>query len=257
MEHYSTYGVLTLILCLVTHAGSDPLVPLVSTIDLDLSPWYNSIGSVSFRQNESCRDVLSLSAARSNMPDAYMLIFSDFIRDPTRSGRYCIGPEAYKRATLFCMLMLEYNKRHRTLDDSYTNTHGIPIGSEGIALNDRNCGLCKSIKCTESGQWMTKCGDRWYWDIEQSHLLVGYIIYFLPLCGRSKALIQRCQRADSFLDAVKRICPTRRELAYQKSQDYLKRNQLPLIPRMWHWVTSICGGGDEPFEREMSDENIY
>lgn len=254
MEHYSTYRRLTLILCLGVHAGSSPLVPLVSTAALGLSTWYYGICYIAFEQNKSCEDVLSLTAARPNMPDAYLQVFRDFMQDPTRSGRYCIGPEAYERATLFCMQILAYNQRHSTPDVSYIDGDGTPVRSRGNVLKAGNCSLCNCIARTESGQWKTKGGPI-YWDIDESHFLVGYIIYFLPLCGRSKALIQRCQHPDTFLDAIKYICPNRHELAYQRSQEYLQRMQLPLLPRMWNWVTSIWG--DEPLEPEMGDEYIY
>jgi len=159
MNYYSNHPALTLILCLVAHSGAHPLVPLVlNPVHRDparRSVFY-SFGSMAFYRDNHCRDNLSLSSPRYNMPDSYMQTLANFTRDPARSREYCLGLAAYEHAVLFCIEMLAaYNKRQRGLTISYASednniTYSSPDG------DGRSCRQCSSLHCA-SGQWTITC----------------------------------------------------------------------------------------------------
>jgi len=54
-------------------------------------------------------------------------------------------------------------------------------------------------------------------------LLLGYIIFFLPLCGQSPALVQYCQQRTFLTQPVISFFPNRTTLLLQAMESYLQR----------------------------------
>ncbi|KAF4609683.1 hypothetical protein D9613_012043 [Agrocybe pediades] len=141
-----------------------------------------------------------------------------FLLDPERSGEYVIGPETYAKAALGCF------KTIRSLDHPEAHVwHDMP---PELGEDDR----FKSWRL-DSGHWMVDAPSMYNCSFNQYDLyfiVLGYLIFFLPRCGRWDALIAECLRSKvSFpvpRDGYGDDCfPIRRWHLYREIEAYLTR----------------------------------
>ncbi|KAF9545392.1 hypothetical protein CPC08DRAFT_716200 [Agrocybe pediades] len=109
-----------------------------------------------------------------------------FLLDPERSGEYVIGPETYAKAALGCF------KKIRSLGHPEAHVwHDMPPESLD---EDDYFGTWRFV----SGHWIVDAPNLYDSSFNQSDLyfiILGYLIFFLPRCGRLDALIVECLRS--------------------------------------------------------------
>ncbi|KAF9549595.1 hypothetical protein CPC08DRAFT_755249 [Agrocybe pediades] len=115
-------------------------------------------------------------------PSDFLDHLRTFLLDPERSGEYVIGPETYAKAALGCF------KKIRSFGHPETHVwHDMP---PELGEDDR----LKAWRF-DSGHWMADVSalyDRSFVHIDLYLIILGYLIFFLPRCGRLDALIAEC-----------------------------------------------------------------
>jgi len=239
MAHYYSRGSLTLLIVLLFHAGSHYLVPLlrVTHDDFILCPGNALEESVA---DLYVHDDLFLFKTYTHPLGKYTQSFRYFINDEARSQLYALGGETYARASLYCLQFLEddkwpdrimqspYRWRNNLWDDEDeeerpdSNTE-IDNGAKYNWKQDEDSDLCASLYLKD-GKWSWKSGDYYASDkdVELYPLVLGYLIYLLPLSGRYEPLIQHCQRHTLSSGSPATYFPNRTKRASQKIDEYLK-----------------------------------
>ncbi|KAF9552198.1 hypothetical protein CPC08DRAFT_714830 [Agrocybe pediades] len=138
-----------------------------------------------------------------------------FLLDPERSGEYVIGPETYAKAALGCF------KKIRSLSHPEVHVwHDMPpeLGEDDHFETWR----------FDSGHWMVEapsyigCFDQ----LDLYFITLGYLIFFLPQCGRLDALIAECLQSKVSFPVPwykQGRSPIRRWRLYREIEAYLAR----------------------------------
>ena len=132
-----------------------------------------------------------------------------FLQDPSRSGGYALGPDNYTKATLCFIEQLQqvyWTHRGPFLIESHLS--GKLIFEKEIWRLD--------VSDYDSNHRETRAAVITF-------LLLGYIIFFLPLCGQSPALVQYCQQRTFLTQPVISFFPNRTTLLLQAMESYLQR----------------------------------
>jgi len=131
--------------------------------------------------------------------DGYRQCLLAFLQDPRRSGKYAIGPHAYTKATSFFM---------KELSKLYP-----PFGEEESVFAGK-------ITFHDNIWTLNTFGVAIDVDI---FLILGYIIFFLPQCSKSKRLVKHCKQQSFLTQGLIKSFPERTALVRQAMQDYLER----------------------------------
>ncbi|KAF4618826.1 hypothetical protein D9613_010080 [Agrocybe pediades] len=141
-----------------------------------------------------------------------------FLLDPERRGEYVIGPNTYAKAALGCF------KKIRSLGrpEAYV-WHYMPpeLGEDDYFEEWR----------FESGHWMVDIPTLYTSSFDRSDdfyfIVLGYLIFFLPQCGRLDALIVECLRSKVSFPAPRdrdgHRFPIRRWHLHREIEAYLAR----------------------------------
>jgi len=143
--------------------------------------------------------------------------------DPGRSRKYALGGDTYARASLYCIEFLD-NREH---PPSKTGDPHFPkINRIDRAEDDDDVGVCTSVD--RDGTWRLdpnsyqaiRCSP----DIDREFgIMLGYLVYFLPLCEEYRPLIQRSRRYIFSSKRPAKYFPRRTRLACLRIEEYLKR----------------------------------
>ncbi|KAF9549604.1 hypothetical protein CPC08DRAFT_675027 [Agrocybe pediades] len=141
-----------------------------------------------------------------------------FLLDPERSGEYIIGPDTYAKAALGCF------KKIRSLGhpEAHVWHDMLPELDEDDYFETWRF---------DSGHWKFNIStqDYGYFDEPDLYFIVlGYLIFFLPQCGRWDALIAECLRSKESFPVPwgrdgKDCFPIRRWHLYREIEAYLAR----------------------------------
>lgn len=240
MECYYSRGSLSLLIVLILHAGSHHLVPLLRVSSGVLPCPRDTLEEEVF--NLFSEDELYLFETFSYPQNAYTENFKAFMRDQTRSAQYTLGEQTYSRAALYCMQCLEDKKwlarlsqaAYLWINNSTTNSDAgspddDPIDGSAQYNRDRddNCDLCSSLFFKDES-WTWKSGNIVTlngrdFDPELYPLVLGYLIYFLPLSGRYEPLIQLCRQHNLSSVSPAAYFPIRTRRASRIIREYLSR----------------------------------
>ncbi|KAF4617716.1 hypothetical protein D9613_006382 [Agrocybe pediades] len=213
------------VLILFNHMGSHRFVPVLEVPQH--SPYRPYVHSAPFYldsvYNDS--DILSLSRIwESSTPFIGQSVYHGFLRQllrlPVETFKYALGPKMHEKAALYCF-------------EELTETVSLlppPSGLEMVittvtddAEDDNYPKL--SFNSANGGQWQCQCSTRLDPGEEELYfLLLGYIIFLLPCCGRSDALVAACENHRvSFIDQPDGPFPVRRRLLHKEINNYLAR----------------------------------
>jgi len=138
--------------------------------------------------------------------DQYRHHLLGFLQNPERSGIYAIGGEEYTKAILCCIQHLE---RRRSNTKRAMNEDML---SDQISLDNGiwkfDCSKLPRLYCTET---------------VSIFIYLGYVLFFLPLSGKSQQLIQYCHQPTFLTETATSLFPTRIALVRQAMKDYLDR----------------------------------
>ncbi|KAF9549598.1 hypothetical protein CPC08DRAFT_332724 [Agrocybe pediades] len=152
-------------------------------------------------------------------PSDFLDHLRTFLLDPARSGDYVMGPKTYAKAALGCF------KKIRSLGHPvFHDWHDMPpeLGEDDDFETWR----------FDSGHWMFNISTQDMGSFNQSGLyfiVLGYLIFFLPQCGRWDALIAECLQSKVSFPVPSRTwygddCfPIRRWRLYREIEAYLAR----------------------------------
>jgi len=136
--------------------------------------------------------------------DQYRHCLVRFLQDPCRSGKYAIGDNTYTKATLGCIQLLE------------------SIGTNAKGSLDEHV-LSNHINL-DNGVWtFERTGSSLYSTSANYFIYLGYAYYFLSRSGKSRQLVQHCQRPTFLTGPGITLFPTRTALVRQAMEDYLER----------------------------------
>ncbi|KAF4609739.1 hypothetical protein D9613_012013 [Agrocybe pediades] len=130
------------------------------------------------------------------------------------SAQWALGPETYEKAVLYCFQ--EILRSEPSPDES--------VRAQSMAiLNEEDDGHPLLMFNDEDGEWNFQCSVSF---VAEGHyfVLLGYIIFLLPRCGRSQALISACKKQKArFLDQPGLPFPIRRRRLHVEINNYLDR----------------------------------
>ncbi|KAF9552201.1 hypothetical protein CPC08DRAFT_754884 [Agrocybe pediades] len=229
---YADNGLALSLMLILLHLGSHRYIPMIKHRDSMLLSMYtvyscppNFIypdvnGQVPFNDERACNRILKALCHLNwyEEPSEFRDHLRTFLLDPERSGEYVIGPDTYAKAALGCF------KKIRSLGHPEAHVwHDMPpeLGEDDHFKTWR----------FHSGHWMVDAPPLFNGSFNKSDLyfiVLGYLIFFLPRCGRWDALIAECLRSKvSFpvpRDGYGDDCfPIRRWHLYREIEAYLTR----------------------------------
>ncbi|KAF9543233.1 hypothetical protein CPC08DRAFT_716778 [Agrocybe pediades] len=195
IQRYFEDDKLACLLVLFYHVGSHRFVPILENPhtygDRYSTPFYPV---PDFRKD----DILSLSHLwkNSSFPfedNVYHRFVRQWLHDPDRTAGCGLGPTMYGKAALAC-----FKELARTVPLQATHcrktTLDIHLKPATPHEGEDDTYLPLSVISEDGGQWRYKyCRPSELDEEELYFLLLGYVIFFLPRCGRSDALVAACQ----------------------------------------------------------------
>ncbi|KAF4609671.1 hypothetical protein D9613_012020 [Agrocybe pediades] len=218
---------LALFLVLFYHLGSHQFVPILKPPDPS-SDTYSTSFNVLFVYDDS--DILSLSRIWGGLDvvdeesgvSIRQYFFHDHVRRLLRdsvsgpNAKYTLGPNIYEKAALACFKELG-KVRPPSSSSDLTN----------IATDDTEGNTHPKLRYDNAngGQWLFEYSTEWKLDDEELYfVLLGYIIFLLPLCGKSDALVAACEkRKISYADISDGPFLIHRRLLHDEINNYLAR----------------------------------
>ncbi|KAF9565047.1 hypothetical protein CPC08DRAFT_211880 [Agrocybe pediades] len=222
-----------LVLVLFYHLASHRYVPILEkeySYEWYSTPFYPIPG-----YNEE--DVLSLSYLWRgwSIPfcvgdNVYHRFVRQLLRDAGTTGEYALGPTVHERAALACFK--EFSTCTVPLLPSALGKNNIVAAvATTVASNNEEDHDDAYPKLTfnpaNGGRWQLTFSGKWkVVDEELYFLLLGYLIFILPRCGRSDALIAACEleaQKMPYIDQQDVRFPVRRRLLHKEVNNYLAR----------------------------------
>ncbi|KAF4617433.1 hypothetical protein D9613_006404 [Agrocybe pediades] len=257
VEQYFDDDELACVLVLFYHLGSHQCVPIPDRqinlySDDGVSFFYHL---VPFYYQD---DILSLSRVWGHferlplVETVYHRLLRQLLRDRGGVAKYALGA----RAATVCFtelartVLLPPSSSGKNLDIAHAKDDAgddVPIQDGGEEIEDKLNGRLR----LNGGQWRFE-HENMDLEVEELYfLLLGYLIFLLPLCGRSDALIAACEkyirplehtfqsdspfpREGSFLQYDH--FPVRRRLLHEEIHKYLAR----VSPNITHLFLSVC-----------------
>ncbi|KAF4617268.1 hypothetical protein D9613_006362 [Agrocybe pediades] len=226
IQQYLNNDRLTLVVVLFYYIGSHRFIPILQHPNSWHSrsiPFYY-VGSVT-----EWGDILSLSYiwghSNSLFPD--ISVFHCYVRqllcDPGRTAEYVLGPGMHEKAALACFKELGRKVLLLRLPESSGNNF-TGTGSDGTE-DDANPKL-NFYSRSNGGEWRFGYYNEATLDNEEFYfVLLGYLIFLLPRCGRSDALVAACEEHGrmAYIDQPDCLFPVRRRLLHKEITNYLAR----------------------------------
>ncbi|KAF4617435.1 hypothetical protein D9613_006356 [Agrocybe pediades] len=228
IQQYFKNDRLALILVLFYHVpGSHRFVPILKPI-YDSYMHSTPFHGMSAYFNEG--DVLSLGHIWNNTSfeftdNTFHRYVRKLLHDPGQITKYTIGPVMHERAALACFKELAMVAP--VLPSSSGHNITIATGAGG-AEDDANPKLIFYFE--HHVPWQFKCSsDAELEDEELYFLLLGYLIFLLPRCGKSDALVAACEEHDRmlYMDQPDGPFPVRRRLLRVEINNYIAQASLP------------------------------
>ncbi|KAF9536035.1 hypothetical protein CPC08DRAFT_771773 [Agrocybe pediades] len=243
IQRYINKDRMAMVLVLFYHLGSHRLVPILKTLPRSYSYSTPFLSVSDFDEG----DLLSLSRIRirneSNSPfrdNIYHDFVRQLLRDPSRTAEYALGPIMHERAAL--ALFKELAKTIPRLPSPFGNNIDI-VPVTDYAEDDTYPKL--SFDSAYGGHWQwqyqrlepTKAfnGDDTPelmegLDCEELYfLLLGYLIFLLPQCGRTDALVAACKDHIRLLDD-----PFQSDNPFPPEEFFLQYDRFPVRRRLFH-----------------------
>ncbi|KAF9553226.1 hypothetical protein CPC08DRAFT_713940 [Agrocybe pediades] len=222
VQQYFNDDRLTSVLVLFYHLGSHPFVPILEpphSLYFDPAPFHPV---PDFCEGE----VLSLSRIWQgwSLPlgdNIYHRFVRQLLRDPDGIAKYALGPKRHEKAALDCFK--ELTKTAPLMRPSPSAQNIVITPSPGNAEDDTYSKLI--FNSANGGQWRLKYSRESKLDDEKLYfLLLGYLIFLLPRCGMSEALVAACEEHRmSHIDQPDGLFPVRRRLLRVEINNYLTR----------------------------------
>ncbi|KAF9565032.1 hypothetical protein CPC08DRAFT_759756 [Agrocybe pediades] len=227
LQRYFKDDRLALVLVLFYHVGSHRFVPILEPSRLSLYS-YSTLFNPEPGFDE--RDMLSLSRiwdhstrSFSFRDNVYHRFMRQLLRDPCPTSKYALGPVMHERAALACFR--ELARTVPLLPPPSGTGKNIVIGHvKDDAEEDAYPKLI--FDPANGGQWQFKYSGQFkVQDEELYFVLLGYLIFLLPRCGRSAALVAACEEHNqmSYIEQPDGPFPIRRKLLHQEVNTYLAR----------------------------------
>ncbi|KAF9565028.1 hypothetical protein CPC08DRAFT_704821 [Agrocybe pediades] len=214
------------VLVLFYHLGSHHFVPILESPSSSSYSWSSTPFYPGRDLNEL--DMLSMSRIWDNSSftlrdNVYHRYLRQLLRDPCQTAKYALGPVMHGKAALFCFKELA-SMAPLLLPPPGKNIDIAPITYD--AQDDYHPKL--NFNSGKGAQQFWRFKYHWTWkpiDEELYFLLLGYIIFLLPRCGRSDALIAACEEhcRMSYIDQPDGFFPVRRRLLHAEIYRYLAR----------------------------------
>ena len=232
MEYYYSAENLLFLALMTCYAGTHPLIPIISSgsrIFLFPSDIVSETG-----------DNLTLAWNWDSLVKAstvqgftwYHGEFSKFLLDHNRSGPYALASNSDKlsKAAWFCLHFLQ-TKIMPWIRGNDTDT---PPRGDTLRTFDFNDDEHPELMRAEDGSWRWKCRwdkqyekpntETWHrWSKEAYPLILGYLIYLLPLCKRYEPLIDLCESQNISLGIAASISPIRTDRVCHEMTAFLER----------------------------------
>ncbi|KAF4617129.1 hypothetical protein D9613_006360 [Agrocybe pediades] len=220
---------LTLVLVLFYHLGSQRFVPALRGGRVGCSGY--SYTTPFHVHHEDCDegDILSLSRLwytwrtpiQGNYYHHVVRHWQKSLHDPRRPTQYALGPITHERAALFCLKELAATVPPLT-SPSGKNIKISPVTNDAEDDTHPMLNFIQDVNC---GQWRFLCSTKSALEDEELYfLLLGYITFLLPRCGRSDALVAACEEyRTSHIDQPDGPFPVRRKLLHKEINNYLAR----------------------------------
>jgi len=205
MSSYYSHDNLTAYLCLVYHAGTDPLVPCFweeHSIDIAIP---------NAKNDTLLLHCISLCDIGTDT-DHYRECIVRFLQDPCRAGNRTIGVDAYTRAAVYFIQQLQ--AKYWT----------------GFDLDDEK--FLTDMLLYKNGIWSlsgTKISDYFHSMLTiylpstiEFFIYLGYILFFLPRAGFSATLTAQCNHYIYNSSKATRLS-RRVTLVRHAMEDYLDR----------------------------------
>ncbi|KAF4617826.1 hypothetical protein D9613_006344 [Agrocybe pediades] len=210
ISQYFNDDMLASVLVLFYHAGSHHLVPI-----LKLSPYSYSYSSPFYLVgHDHHSDILSLSFIWGSPfgDNTYHWYVRRWLRDP--------GPSMHERAALAC-----FEELARTVPPlSSSSAKSINLAPVTDDVED-DIYAKLSFNPVLSSQWQFKYSEELKLDNEELYfVLIGYVIFLLPRCGRSNALVAACEEYRTlYIKQPVGPFPIRSRLLHKEINDYIAR----------------------------------
>ncbi|KAF9553237.1 hypothetical protein CPC08DRAFT_713949 [Agrocybe pediades] len=222
IQQYFCNDRLASVLVLFYHLGSHRFVPILK------SPRYSYSHSTPFYPvpNFDEGDILSLSRIWMDSSfflgdNVYHRYVRQLLRDPGRTAEDALGPVMYERAAL--ALFKELAKTVPLPPSTFRkNINIVPVTDDEEDDAYPNL-IFKSRKRRQF--WQLKYFGELMLDDEGLYfLLLGYLIFLLPRCVNSEALVAACEEYKmSYMDQQDGRFPVRRRLLHEEINKYLGR----------------------------------
>ncbi|KAF4618903.1 hypothetical protein D9613_010119 [Agrocybe pediades] len=224
IQQYFNDDRLAAVLVLFYHLASHRFVPILQP--LHIYHWHSTAFYLGYRD----RDILSLSLIWSDSglvfgDNIYHRYMRQLLHDPCPTAKYAVGPVMHARTVLAC-----FKELARTVP-LLTPAPQNNIDKVALATDDEEDDAYPNFLSVRGGEWQFEF-EVWgpKLDDEGMHfLLLGYIIFLLPRCGRSDALVAACEEHDkmSYIEQPNGPFPVRRRLLRAEINDYKARASLP------------------------------
>ncbi|KAF9565067.1 hypothetical protein CPC08DRAFT_759777 [Agrocybe pediades] len=217
IQQYLNNDRLALVLVLFYHLGSHRFVPILEpphSCHFHSTPFY--LGS----DPEWC-DILSLSFIWDNSSstlhnNAFHCYMRQLLRDLGQTSKYALGPMMYERAALALFKELA----RLPLLRSTSGQNSIGTGADGTETDSRNEKLGFYPK--HGGEWRFGYYTHGKLDNEELYfVLLGYLIFLLPRCGSSDALVAACEKHRKYISQPDGPFPSRRRLLHKEINNHL------------------------------------
>ncbi|KAF9565058.1 hypothetical protein CPC08DRAFT_704865 [Agrocybe pediades] len=233
IQQYFKNDRLALVLILFYHVGTHRFVPMLvptPAFYMYSTPFH----PMSLDFDEGDPDILSLCRIWTAFEDVmnagnnfnlYHRYVYQLLRDPGPIATYAIGPVMHEKAALACFKKLAINAPLLPSSSGHNTT--IATGADG-AEDDANPKLI--FDSEHRVPWQFKCSwDAKLEDEELYFLLLGYLIFLLPRCGKSDALVAACEEHDRmlYIDQPDGPFPVRRRLLRVEINNYIAQASLP------------------------------
>ncbi|KAF9565034.1 hypothetical protein CPC08DRAFT_759758 [Agrocybe pediades] len=230
LQRYFNNDRLAAILVLFYHLGSHRFVPYVEPVGSSSTDSHSALFDLVPAFNEG--DILSLSVLWTDVDhtlgdNIYHRYMRRWLCDQGQtSGEYALGPVMHERAALVCLKELA-----RTVPLLPPSPSGKNIDISPV-IEDTEDDAYPKLKffAENGGEWKYGCFPDWDLDYEDLYfLLLGYVIFLLPRCGRSDALVAACEEHGrmSYIDQPCGPLPVRRKLASVSDECLEGRNSFP------------------------------
>jgi len=137
-----------------------------------------------------------------DVDDKYRHHVVEFLRDPMRSQKYCIGPDAYAKASIWCIQNLRswgcYAEKE--IDEIEVCMHEYPGGGDS--------------------KWRTRILD--VNPLHTTFILSGYVLYFLPRASGNVELRDLCIKTVKLdFERMSATMPVRYRLVKDSMTEYI------------------------------------